>query len=51
MEVAQVQCFDIPLRGASCQSLNETLTEVTPQLLLLSPLKFKKVISTEVRWS
>lgn len=51
MEVAQAQCFDIPLRGASCQSLNETLTKVTPQLLLLSPLKFKKVFSTEVWWS
>lgn len=41
-EVAQAQCFDIPLRGASCQSLNETLTKITHQLLLLSPLTFKR---------
>ena len=41
LKVAQAQCFDIPLRGVSCQSLNETLSKITAQLLLLSPLIFK----------
>lgn len=38
---AQVHCFYICLRGASCQSLNETSSKITPQLLLLPPLIFK----------
>lgn len=41
LKVAQARCFDIPLRGASCQSLNKTPSKITPQLLLLSPLIFK----------
>lgn len=41
MKEARAQRFHIPLRGASCQSLNETVPKITPQLFLLSPLILK----------